>query len=134
MTIQLTQAPQLCFPVIKPSLMLAAPKVDAEKPPRKRKAKPTPEPPKKFNGKIKLYWQEFNAKPDIILEIQSPEIYSIFEILHGMYHMENIERWQENPVFTEFYGEIWEKAQAYADRLKRLRRLKVESWDWDWVD
>lgn len=126
--------PQLCLPRIAPILMLPAPKVSLEKPPRVRKPRPAPEPPRKFSGRIRLYWQEFNSKPDIIIEVHDPETYAALEILHGIYHLEHITRYQDHPDFQGFYDEVSAKCETYVDRIKRLRRLKVNSWDWDWAD
>lgn len=101
-------------------------------PPRKRKARPPKPDPKKFSGKVRLYWQDFGDKDDIIVEIHDPETYAIFEILHGLYELETYEKWQDNPPFSDFHTVLMEKANIYADRLKRLYRLKVDKWDWDW--
>jgi len=133
---------QLCLPA--PPVVLLLPEFcltslpanePPSKPPRRKKAKPIPEPPHKFSGKIKLYWQEFEIKPDIIIEIQNAEMYACMEILHGVYHLETLsEKISNRDDFTTFYELIAAKAESYVNMVKRLKRLKVESWDWDWVD
>lgn len=95
----------------------------------------TPRPePKKFSGKIRLYWQEFGDKEDIISEVHDPEAYACFEILHGLYHLETYEKWQDDPDFTAMHEKLWMKCEAHVDRIKKLRRIHKDKWDWDWVD
>lgn len=102
-------------------------------PPKKpRKARKPKAAAKKFSGKIRLYWQNIDYKPDIILEIQDAETYAYFEVLHGLYQLEELEKWQNNDDFQVVYTDIWLKIDTYVSRLKRLKRLKVENWDWDW--
>lgn len=90
--------------------------------------------PKKFNGTIKIYWQELGDKPDIISEIHDPQVYACFEILHGVQHLECYERWQDHPQFEAFFMDIWAKCEAHVDRIKKLRRIHKDKWDWDWVE
>lgn len=132
----LLKPPQLCLPgyPIPGQLMLPAPKVNLKKKPAPpRKPKPVAPEPKKFNGSIKLYWQEFNPKPDILIEVHDPETYAALEILHGVYELEQYEKWQNDPGFELFYQAITDKVENYVNRIKRLKRLAADKWDWDWA-
>lgn len=136
MAVELRKTTILCLPgyPIPGQLMLPAPKVSlAKKPPAPRKPKPVAVPPKKFSGKIKLYWQEVSIKPDIIIEVHDPETYAALEILHGIYELEGFEKWQNHPQFDDFYQTVSDKVEVYVNRLKRLKRLHADKWDWDWI-
>lgn len=125
---------QLCLPAPPVLLLLMAPKDIPAKPKRsRRKVILEKQEPEKFNGKIRLYWQEFGEKPDRILEVHDYETYAALEILHGLYHLEGFERWQEHPGFDGFRDDIFNKCEIYVNKLKRLYRLSEDKWDWDWA-
>lgn len=86
---------------------------------------------KKFNGRIRFYWQGVGSKPDRILEIHDEEAYAALSIYYGILILEGYDKWQRNPDFDAIYQDIYAKAENYAARLKRLLRLG-ENWDWDW--
>jgi len=83
--------------------------------------------------KIKLYYMGSNDKPDIIIDVQDTQTLGILQILKGCQTLEQFEKWQNLDAFQTFYTECQYKAEVYVERIKRLKKLSRDNWDWDWA-